>query len=80
MKLIIELPEEYYKAIMEIPVNQSTADMLIIRNGIPLPKGRWIEQENCYECSNCGIIRAKGKTGLYNYCPNCGAKMVGDTE
>ena len=39
MKIVIDIPEEYYKAIMKIPVNQSTADMLIIKNGIPLPKG-----------------------------------------
>ena len=39
MKLIIDIPEEYYKVIMEIPVNQSTADMLIIKTGTPLPKG-----------------------------------------
>lgn len=38
MQLVIDIPVEYYKAIMEIPVNQSTADMLIIRNGTPLPK------------------------------------------
>ncbi len=39
MKLVIDIPEDYYKAIKEIPVEQSTADMLIIRNGTPLPKG-----------------------------------------
>ena len=37
--------------------------------------GHWIERENCYECSECGVIRAKGKTGKYNFCPNCGANM-----
>lgn len=36
MKYIIELPEDYYKAIKEIPIKQSTTDMLIIRNGTPL--------------------------------------------
>ena len=39
MQIVIEIPEDYYKAIKEIPVEQSTADMLIIRNGTPLPKG-----------------------------------------
>ena len=39
MKIVIDIPEDYYKAIKEIPVEQSTADMLIIRNGTPLPKG-----------------------------------------
>ena len=39
MQLVIDIPEEYYKIIKEIPVRQSTADMLLIRNGTPLPKG-----------------------------------------
>lgn len=39
MQLIIDIPEDYYKAIKEIPVEQSTADMMIIQNGTPLPKG-----------------------------------------
>jgi len=38
IELVIRLPEEYYKSIMEIPVSQSTADMLIIKSGILLPK------------------------------------------
>lgn len=39
MQIVIDIPEEYYKAIKEIPVEQSSADMLLIRNGTPLPKG-----------------------------------------
>lgn len=39
MQIVIDVPEEYYKAITEIPNNQCTADMLIIKNGTPLPKG-----------------------------------------
>ena len=39
IELVIKIPKEYYEAIMKIPVNQSTADMLIIKNGKPLPKG-----------------------------------------
>lgn len=39
MQIVIDIPEEYYKVIMKIPVNQSTADMLIIKYGTPLPKG-----------------------------------------
>ena len=36
MKLLIDIPEEYYKVIKEIPVETYTADMLIIANGTPL--------------------------------------------
>ena len=39
MQIVIDIPEEYYKAITEIPNHQCTADMLIIKNGTPLPKG-----------------------------------------
>ena len=39
MQVIIEISDEYYKAITEIPNHQCTADMLIIKNGIPLSKG-----------------------------------------
>ena len=38
--------------------------------------GHWIETPNAFECSECQIIRAKGTTGKYNYCPSCGAKMA----
>ena len=35
VELVIKIPKEYYEAIMEIPAEQSTADMLIIKNGTP---------------------------------------------
>lgn len=35
----------------------------------------WVDIHTTLMCSECGIIRAKGTTGVYNYCPNCGAKM-----
>lgn len=38
MQIVIDIPEYYYKAIKEIPVEQSTADMMIIRKGTPLPE------------------------------------------
>ena len=43
-------------------------------------KGHWIEHEKVFECSECQIIRAKGTTGKYNYCPSCGARMDGEEE
>ena len=42
---------------------------------VEIKHGRWVELENAYECSFCGVIRRKGVTGHYAYCPNCGAKM-----
>ena len=45
--------------------------------------GRWIEQEadmdTIYECSVCGepfvTLEGTPADNLWNYCPNCGAKM-----
>lgn len=43
--------------------------------------GRWIDNSpNAYECSECQIIRAKGTTGKYNFCPNCGARMESEQK
>lgn len=46
--------------------------------------GHWIEKEGFdgdiyYDCSECGeafcLIDGTPKDNLYNFCPNCGAKM-----
>lgn len=36
MKLIIDIPDEYYTAIKSIDDIESTADMLIVKSGKPL--------------------------------------------
>ncbi len=59
MQIVINMPEEYYSAIKEIPNRQCTAEMVIIKYGTPLPKGHgrlidadaFIENESC-----CGYI------------------------
>lgn len=61
-----------------------TADHLLA-NGVTVQKhGRWIEQEapnmdTYYDCSACGesfyLIEGTPVDNIYNYCPNCGAKM-----
>lgn len=70
MQVVIEIPEDYYKAITEIPNHQCTADMLIIKNGTPLQKGhgRLIDAdelevlfgEKCV--GDCGACMTKRKT------------------
>lgn len=50
--------------------------------------GEWVLEEqksqnhveNIYICSACRNFEAWGKMELYNYCPNCGAKMGGGAE
>lgn len=50
----------------------------------PIRRGRWTDHSDewdggYYECSVCGeaftFIEGTPKENLYNYCPNCGAKM-----
>lgn len=60
---------------------------------MPKPKiGKWIAQEDelgeyasgCFECSNCHEVfwveSGTPQDNEYNYCPNCGADMRGDSE
>ena len=51
--------------------------------------GHWIEKEDFngdtyYDCSECGesfcLMDGTPTDNLYNFCPNCGADMRGDTE
>lgn len=50
----------------------------------PVKHGRWVEQtdmnlDTYYDCLVCGesfcLIDGDPTDNLYNYCPNCGAKM-----
>lgn len=47
-------------------------------------RGRWIDKTSGYafnyECSNCGYTVHYQFIDEYNFCPNCGAKMKGDTN
>lgn len=54
----------------------------------PVKHGRWIEQEDgfgdtYYDCSCCGesfcLIEGTPTDNMYNFCPNCGARMDGGT-
>ena len=59
--------------------------MDILEKQMQEPKtGHWIEKEGFdgdtyYDCSECGesfcLIDGTPTDNLYNYCPNCGAKM-----
>ena len=56
----------------------------------PVRHGRWesfedVFLETCYECSECGlkfylVDGGTPKENSYNYCPNCGARMDGESD
>ena len=90
MKLLIELDEEYVKAIDKIKfLVGGRADRKLqleiikaIKNGVPPeqePKtGEWIEHFDesgkWYECDQCHTDWG----GAVNFCPDCGADMRGE--
>ena len=48
-------------------------------------RGRWISDDRdvLFSCSECGIQISTSwdyEDLAWNYCPNCGAKMDGDTD
>lgn len=80
MKLIIDVPEDRYRQIKELP-NAFNSDICkVIRNGIPYeerPQGEWKLHGMIYYCSECG--HECGESGD-NFCGNCGVKMKGGAE
>ena len=68
--------ESGFAAMYEIP----TADVAEVRHG------RWEKQSGLYSCSECGMtcpydVQADViEYWACNYCPNCGAKMVGGED
>ena len=68
------LIEKFNEAVEEM----HTADVA------PVAHGRWIEQEKytfgvMYDCSICGD-RILDNGHSWNYCPQCGARMDGDSD
>ena len=48
----------------------------------PVKTGKWI-YEHGYYCSECGDFWAEGDREMikiFNYCPNCGARMIEGRE
>ncbi len=57
--------------------NQPTADV------VPVRHGRWVNENFYTRCSVCGKMAIYDKYGQEvesDYCPNCGARMDGDTD
>lgn len=71
-------PEHLTPLIVMLVEKQPTADVVEVKHG------RNIEDiPSLFECSLCGwcdLDLYTSDTGIYNYCPNCGARMDGDTN
>lgn len=87
-------PNEQYKNLNVFEVGEALVkDALSIVPSADRPTGEWIEVD-CYEsekhsvtdmrCSLCGkyasVVLPHRTRCVYNFCPNCGAKMKGGTE
>lgn len=49
------------------------------------PQGKWIEQEDCWQCSVCGDeyvleVGVKPIDAKMNFCPNCGSRNRKENE
>ena len=85
MKRIIDIDENYFEIIkhdVKIAKGSNYKPFVLIANSIPYeerPQGEWINTSPYDidgECSLCCYLSNK----CYNYCPNCGAKMLGGEE
>ena len=70
--------DDFKRAIKKIPKG-------IIVDVAPVRHGRWEKQRGIYSCSECGMtcpydVQADViEYWACNYCPNCGAKMEGES-
>lgn len=66
--------DEFFRTFAELnvePYNRfPTADVK------PIIKGEWIlNDDQVYECKDCGYVPSFDGYTYYNYCPDCGAEM-----
>ena len=95
MKLIVDISEynyEYIKNAYEVPqdINTVVAEAIINGEQIPTPQtGKWDslggimdvgdgEEIQCNKCKSTYMIVYRDSD--YNFCPNCGADMRGETD
>ncbi len=64
---------EYAKEILKALNDTPTADVAEVKHG------HWIKNHNEKKCSECGFIYYSNNDD-FNYCANCGAKMLERTR
>ena len=95
MKIVIDIPEEYYDLLKNFDDKKCSIDMLFIKHGTPYEErktGKWEVYANGFanllKCQCCaGFVNITDECHIpyyaknFLYCPYCGAKMeVGDAE
>lgn len=79
MKLIIDIPETFYKSIKDGMWCGNNIMSNAIETGIPISNGTWLKDSYARKCSVCGYSTCwtdeEGKTIPDNFCPNCGVRM-----
>ena len=63
-----------------IPFETLVVDLRSMKSAdvAPVVHGRWVGSADDFCCSACGVYQ-NFYTGRQNYCPNCGARMDGET-
>lgn len=87
VQIPIKLEKRYPQSRDEDITDAFMRGYLAGRSSADRPTGEWVDIDNYYRmatCSRCHKVTMFEKWGeytrSYNYCPNCGAKMGGDTE
>ena len=89
MKIIVDIPEIYrdnYKSVYNGSLKAAEILNAIINNGTEVKQSKWIIYTDCEgktrtcTCNLCGYETGKHTWENPNYCPDCGAEMVGDTD
>ena len=76
-KAINDTCDRHIESVKELPA----ADV------VPVVHGEWVDEgfyadgsaKHAFHCSNCGHHIIEWKDDTSNYCPNCGARMDGET-
>lgn len=84
-EVIFKLPDDVLTLIIHKVENTPQEASLLekwIYDGEERKTGKWINHKDEHQCSICGeVVIADvydgewGSNGIYEYCPNCGAKM-----